>query len=255
MIFSKPIDQLDIDDIKVFCEERIKEGFNLEYKEDFTGRLEKVICAFANTWGGVILLGVGEDEEGRPILPVGGIPFEKGLDVRVTNIVVDNIYPPVFCQKNVIRFKANGDNKAIVVIAVPESDMTPHSVDHRRSIYVRTDDRNKPEQRATVEELEWLMDKRRKSIELRERLYNDAIDRLTRIYERPILWSGNAPLETKTTPVPGRATFSAVPLFPHQALVSSHELKELCHKASFCAHDYYHTLDAVSYTHLTLPTN
>ncbi len=242
MIFSKPIMQLDIDDIRIFCAERIKEGFNLEYKRDFTGRLEKVICAFANTWGGVILLGVGEDDAGKPKLPIDGIPFQKGLDVRVTSLIVDNIYPPVFCEKNVIQFDANGDDKAIIVIGIPESDMTPHSVDHGRSTYVRTDDRNKPEQRATIGELEWLMDKRKKSVELKERLYSDAINRLERIYEKPSLWSNEKPPLATKPPVPGRATFSAIPLFPHQPLVSSQKLKEICQQKTLEVHDYYSNL-------------
>ena len=138
MIFSKPIDQLEIEDVETFCESGLKEGFILEYKGDFTNkthRLERVICAFANTWGGVVIIGVYEDDEGKPVLPIAGVKFEKGLDLRVTNTIVDSIHPPVFVDKKVIRFENEaGEDRAVIVVGVPESHMTPHSCDQGESI-------------------------------------------------------------------------------------------------------------------------
>ena len=175
------------------------EGFNLDYKQDFPKDLSKVICAFANTWGGVILIGIKEDGDGKPE-SVDGIPFQKGLDVKITNIVVSNISPPVFTEKKVITFKDSSSDRAIIIIGVPESDMTPHSVDHGRSIYVRTDDRNKPEKRATAEEIEWLLEKRRKAVELRRMLYTKSIERVANIYSFPALWSTEPQKQQKGIP-------------------------------------------------------
>ncbi|KKN26226.1 hypothetical protein LCGC14_0876890 [marine sediment metagenome] len=225
----------DIDD---FCAQRIKEGFHLEYKADFSDRLKRVICAFANTWGGTILIGVGEDEEGRPKAPVKGIPFKKGLDTRVTSIIVDNIYPPVFCDKYVVTFNRNGTDRAVVVIQVPQSDMTPHALNDREDVYIRTDDRNKLERRANIERIEWLLDRRRKSAELKQRIYLDATDRLETIYKRPHLW-WDKEKDAPHSPKFALATFSAVPSFPYILDTSVDVISNLCRSKSLCSYDYH----------------
>ncbi len=222
MIFSKPIQDLGIADIETFCQEGVKEGFNLEYKRDFMKDLHKEICAFANTWGGVVLVGIDEDTEGKPVLPIDGISFQKGLDVRVTNIIINNIHPPVFAGKQVIKFKKDNDDRAVIVIEVPESNMAPHSVDHGRSIYIRTDDRKTPIKRASVEEIEWLLERRKKSIQFRELLYSTAIER-----------SKHLPQTLSC------ATFSAVPLYPRQAFAGTSELRAICRRRSVEAEDRY----------------
>ncbi len=55
------------------------EGTYLNYKEDFPKHLQKTIAAMANTLGGVILICVAEDAEGKPVTPVNGIAFQRGI--------------------------------------------------------------------------------------------------------------------------------------------------------------------------------
>jgi len=224
MIFSKSINELNIDDIRIFCEKGIKEGFTLDYKEDFPNNLEKTICAFANTFGGVILLGVEENQEGKPIMPIKGIDFERGLHERVVNIILDNIYPPLFPEIEVVRFQDNGNDKAVVVIRIPQSDMTPHLIDNKRKVYIRTDNRNKPEEVATIDQIEWLYNKRKKSEELKQTLYDNAVKRVKDIYNAPNLWVRDQ--KFKTSKVQG--IFSAIPLFPSRSFTNVKELKKLC---------------------------
>lgn len=230
MMFTKPISALDFDDITDFCKERNPETFILDYKKDFPTHLDRTICAFANTWGGIILVGVDEDEERKPKLPIDGVMYRSTLGETVTNVIVDNIYPPVFVDKNVIKFN---QNKAVIVIQVPQSNVF-HASDKGRRIYVRTDDRNKPEQLATIERLEWLWDRRRKSEEFRQTLYASVIERLEKIYSLPQLWAhrklepDEAQVETSRIPSPGRATFSVTPVFPDRAFTSTNELKKIC---------------------------
>ena len=73
MLYTKPIDEINWDDVAAFCEQRIPEGSYLDYKEDFPRSLEKTIAAMANTIGGVILIGVAEDQESKPQVPIGDI--------------------------------------------------------------------------------------------------------------------------------------------------------------------------------------
>ena len=37
MIFSKPITELNIEDVEAFCEKGIKESFTIDYKQDSPG--------------------------------------------------------------------------------------------------------------------------------------------------------------------------------------------------------------------------
>ena len=48
MIFSKPITELNIEDVEAFCEKGIREGFTLDYKQDFPRHLEKTIWGLSS---------------------------------------------------------------------------------------------------------------------------------------------------------------------------------------------------------------
>jgi predicted HTH transcriptional regulator len=86
-----------------------------------------------------------------------------------------NIYPPVFPETKICRF-GNNHEKAVVVIRVQESDETPHTVERTTGIYVRVESQNEP-QRARYEEIEWLINRREKAVENRERLLRRAEER------------------------------------------------------------------------------
>src|SRR5512141_2970210 len=94
---NAPIESIEIDDIISFCEIRREEGIDLDYKSSWPSDLEKVICSFANTQGGMILVGVDEEEKTRkPKLPINGIEGDSSsIYQRVMNIASDGVYPPV----------------------------------------------------------------------------------------------------------------------------------------------------------------
>ncbi|MBZ9572486.1 ATP-binding protein [Patescibacteria group bacterium] len=68
MLFTKEITKITYQDVVEFCNQRIAESINLDYKKDFPRDLEKSISAFANTTGGLIIIGV-EEEDSKPKLP------------------------------------------------------------------------------------------------------------------------------------------------------------------------------------------
>jgi len=250
MIFSKPIAELNIEDIKTFCEKGIREGFALDYKADFPHDLAKSICAFANTFGGVILIGVEEDNESKPKLPVKGILFERGLHERVMSIILDNINPPLFPEINVIKFEKENKELAVIVVGIPQSDETPHTINNRRFVYVRTDNRNKPEEVATIEQIEWLLNKRKKSEELKKSLYNDADERLVDIYRsiKHIGTGEGATILPKGLSLPkAQGIFSAIPLFPNKPFINVRELKNLCNGDDLRIRDYFGGLNYFPY--------
>ena len=63
-MFGIPIDRIEFSDVESFCRTGVREGVHLDFKKDFPTRLDKTIAAFANTYGGMALLGVDETPAG-----------------------------------------------------------------------------------------------------------------------------------------------------------------------------------------------
>jgi hypothetical protein len=173
--------------------------------KDEKKQIAKEISAFANTHGGIILVGVGEKDR-KPKLPIDGIENVRGLNEKVTSIALKNIYPPVFPEIQVCEF---GDNleKVVVVIRVQESDETPHTV----------------ERRAPFEEIEWLMNRRKKAVENRERLLRRAEERFN---NQPTRQNFNA-----------FQSVSVIPVFPHAPLVALEKLSDIADKSKVSVHN------------------
>lgn len=178
MIYTAPINEVTWDDISAFCEQQKAEDSYLDYKKDFPDRLEATIAAMANTIGGVILIGIEESKDSKPKVPIAGVAFNKGLQERVTNIILSNVMPPVFPE---IQVCSNGSgDRAIVVIRIHQSNQAPHAIAGNTRVYIRTGNLNNPEELARVDEIEWLKNRRQKSELLRESLFSRAKDRAAR---------------------------------------------------------------------------
>jgi len=224
MLFTKEITKITFEDVLNFCNERIKESINLDYKKDFPSDLEKTIAAFANTMGGLIIIGVDEND-GKPKFPVEGLEYKEGFSERITNIILSNIYPPIFPE---IQVCEPVEDKTFVIIRVPQSNMTPHFIRHRTQIYIRTNDINHPEELAPAEQIEWLRDKRKKSEELRELLYTNALER----------YNNYLKLHNSSGISFGEATISIAPLYPSNPYKSPQEIKEIANEIKAMGYGY-----------------
>lgn len=190
-MYRENISQITFETVDNFCSQtpRPREGVHLDFKKDFPNNLEKTISAFANTQGGIILIGVDETPTGEAKLPIDGIPLESGLRERAVNKALQAIYPPVFPEVQVCEFSSTGSgpiDKAIVVIRVAESDATPHAIEGKRRVYLRVDNVNQPEELATIDEIEWLQNRRRLAVENRTRVIERATERANVIISQRI---------------------------------------------------------------------
>lgn len=213
MLFTKKIEEITFNDVVVFCNQQIRESINLDYKKDFPKDLEKTISAFANTVGGLIIIGV-EEEDSKPKSPFEGLEYKDSLSEQVTNIIISNIYPPFFPEVHVCD-KVN--NKTFIIIRVPQSNMTPHYIKHRKYVYVRTNDISKPEDLATAERIEWIRERRNKAIEFKKLLICNAQERCNN-YMATYKLSEVSKIE---------ATISAIPLYPDSPYGNYQEIKEI----------------------------
>ena len=55
-MFTKPIDEITFEDVKSFCDVWA-EGVRVEYKKEIR-HIPKIVSSFANTHGGIFLIGV-----------------------------------------------------------------------------------------------------------------------------------------------------------------------------------------------------
>jgi len=173
MFFSKPLKDITYQDILDFCSKKIKENSVLDYKVNFPSKLEKVLAAFANTYGGLVIIGVG-DKDGLPQDKPIGINFERGLEEKVMGIVLGNIQPPFFPE---IQVCPEVDGKTFVLIQIPQSSNTPHAIENNTLVYLRTGNITSPEKVADLDELHWLSKHRESAILLRSEAINFVTDR------------------------------------------------------------------------------
>lgn len=216
--FTAPLSQIEFADIVAFCEQGLPESINLDYKLQITApeKLAKTVSSFANTFGGLIVLGVDEDSASKPKPPFEGLQFEPKLEERVWSILMEHVYPPAFPEVHVC---APENARTFVLIRVAQSATTPHAIRHNTAVYLRTGNISKPElleRLATTDEISWLRERRRLSDELKNRItgrFDERFEALRRLRglktdkSRLHVWFG--------------------PKFPVLPLVSVEELAEL----------------------------
>src|SRR5258706_775234 len=206
---NAPIESIEIDDIIGFCALKREENIDLDYKSNWPSDLEKVICSFANTQGGIILIGVDEEEKTRkPKLPINGIEGEKSsIYQRVMNIASDGIYPPISPEVRICEL-SNQENKFVVLIRILPSRLM-HSTDRRRRIYVRVADNSRGYDLASVSDLEWLWQRKTLLEEKREEIYRSAIDHSS---SKAIPW--NSVEDEQNWNIVPKLHISIIPSFP-----------------------------------------
>jgi len=119
-----------------FIQSAVEEGSNIiqEFHESITirgGKLYDVladVCAFANTNGGTLYLGLSEDPKTPPL----GIPEPEQAIRQIEKEINNRISPPLHCQMDVHEHMS----KKLVRILVPRGTEPPYAVDDNK-IYVR----------------------------------------------------------------------------------------------------------------------
>src|SRR5438105_1686804 len=91
------IEQLAFGDVAAFCAQKPppREGLRLDFKLDIPSHLERLLAGFANTVGGIIILGVGSNDTNEPVWPPAGIDDSPGIAERIRQIANEAVDPPV----------------------------------------------------------------------------------------------------------------------------------------------------------------
>jgi len=178
MLFNKPISDLNIDDISTFCK-TFDENIRVEYKANLNSvrnNLVKVLSSFANSYGGVLIIGV-KSEGGKVIFPIRGFnkPSHEEPRVTIQQRCLDQINNPILPEIKVINIT---EKRIVILVYVNESHEAPHSIENNKSVYIRTGDFSRPYDRADIDRIEYLFKRRYDAKEKSKLLLSQSIKRL-----------------------------------------------------------------------------
>lgn len=133
MIFKKQFQDIEWNDIDLLISSEQLETEHLEYKREVPGNSDSNkkelladICSFANSDGGFLIYGIGEDRaSGKPaIQPFGNLNAETN---RIEQIITTGITPRLISYKvKAITPQQNSDG--IIIIKIEKSWIGPHMV-------------------------------------------------------------------------------------------------------------------------------
>jgi ATP-dependent DNA helicase RecG len=127
---------------------RSPEGKTLEFKRDLSSprNLLKTLVAFANTAGGILVLGLGDD---RQIL---GITQPLDEEERLCSLIADSIAPRLVPNIELVTV----EDKTLLLVEVFVSGQRPHwlkAEGPEQGVYVRLGSTNRQADRELIAEL------------------------------------------------------------------------------------------------------
>ena len=210
-MFTKLANEIDFNDIEAFCREW-GEGVRVEYKSEIV-HIPKIISSFANTQGGIFIIGVETDKKrNKVIFPIRGILNDGGIEEQIIQSATDGIYPAIMPEVIICDVPGETD-KVVVVVRVEESQQAPHAIQNSTKVYVRQGSTTPPYELAEIGRIEYLLKRREEPQRISRRI-------LDRIEERVRVNSYSSQLER-----PNLAIF-ARPVFPYRPIIAPSEIYE-----------------------------
>src|SRR5207249_907476 len=171
-----PLRDIQFQHVVEFCE-TWREGVRVEYKKLLTDQIPKVVASFANTFGGIWVIGVELDlTTNQPQFPIKGFAKERGIEERITEACWKGIYPPLTPMVQVIDVPSASEN-IVVVVKVPESIEAPHAVEGSTKVYVRVNSTSQPIDLAEIDRIDYLLKRRHDPKQRRQQMIETAIKR------------------------------------------------------------------------------
>ncbi len=155
--FDKPVSQLEFADVRRFLERRVREGYRLDYKREPGPTLIHAACAFANSSGGYIVVGVSDRADDTPDLDdLRGVDDNQLRSAR--DLILNHTRPPVRFEMRPVELPGK-PGRHLLVIYVEESAAAPHEVTQGGTrIRVRRADTTAD---IGIDEIEALMERRK----------------------------------------------------------------------------------------------
>lgn len=132
-LLGSRLDAVSADQVRALGDLGVAEAFDLDFKEQHYGRSDSEkrdlagdVAALANTAGGVIVIGIAEDDQARAAA-APGVEVTDAEVARIRQVVAFGVSPlPSFDVIPVLDDSTSGHG--FVLIAVPRSVLAPHAV-------------------------------------------------------------------------------------------------------------------------------
>jgi hypothetical protein len=130
--------------------DRLPEGWTLDFKEQWADEMLRHVVAFANTFGGLLILGVSE-ESGKP-KDIVGIQTKSELKTRIASSIAANVSPtPSFAIAE--GGHPHQPGRCLVVIRIKNVNKLHYYMKGDKPIYVRNEDESRPANAAQLRSL------------------------------------------------------------------------------------------------------
>jgi hypothetical protein len=138
LLDNRPLAEQAYADLEAFLRQQIGENLTLDYKRELStnsnrdrAELCKDISAFANSQGGMIIYGVGEDSTDRtPQLPPAGTPRTVGrqsVEEWTAQVLSSGVQPQMDFEMETFDY-GGGSNRCLLVVRTTASPSAPHMV-------------------------------------------------------------------------------------------------------------------------------
>lgn len=224
-MFTKPIDKITFEDVENFCHE-FGEGVRVEYKQEIA-HVPKIISSFANTLGGIFVIGAETDELNKVVFPIKGIEKEPQIEERILQSALTGIYPAVIPEVAIVDMP--DPNNIVVVVRIDESIQAPHAIQNSTKVYIRTGSITQPYELADTDRIAYMF-KRRENAQI---VANQIINRIEQ--RTDVLCATDNP----------NLTVIIRPVFPYQSVISTVDLHKVA-RADLAPHVADHALRRVS---------
>jgi hypothetical protein len=163
-LLSVPFESITFEDVVNFCSEGVIEGVQLDYKAIIPKDLTKHFVSFSNILGGLIIIGVSEDEAGLP---------SKFEGVKIKGKDIDRIHQFASIVVPLPSYKVRATNadkigNVFILIKIDEGSATPYNSQNDPTVWVRTGNVSTPLKPANREDLISLVEKSKSSTEKRD---------------------------------------------------------------------------------------
>ena len=224
-MFTKPIDEITFEDVESFCQQWA-EGVHVEYKSDIEevkGTIPKIASSFANTYGGILLIGVEADQKNNTVSSIPGIPQRNGIEEQIQQSALTGIYPGVIPEIKLVDVPNSGN--VVVVVRVDESVQAPHAIKEVTQVYIRVGSITQPYEYklAEMDRIAYMF-KRREDSQVVARQILDRIEE--RISKLEPAWKNIGNILRLFSVFP---TFTVIarPVFPYRPLTTISNIYEL----------------------------
>ena len=161
-ILSKPVDEIGTADIQALIDLKVPEGEQIDFKKEPPGekgkpdpwmngrrmanyakdRMLKEVVAFANAYGGVLVIGIDESVT-KPAVAARIMPVPRCVELAESlKLVFRDRVEPQLVRVEIVGIETKSDGSGVVVIRVGKSRLAPHRITRTLICPVRRGDRS-----------------------------------------------------------------------------------------------------------------